>query len=342
MRILSTNRAHQFWSGAVTMLRALRTLTTTAGKSAATDDGMILRCFVDAKDSGFWLDLEAPDEADFSLLENGFKFHPLTIEDIKHQDQRPKVDEYPGYNFTVIFQALWEKDVVVLRELHLYVGPNFLVSVHQEHSPAIVEVYDRIAKSPDLTKGQPAFLTYLVIDALVDSNFPTLTRLDDAVDELEDDIIAKADSQLLDRMYHMKHSVVELRRLLGAQRDVFQSLITHGIHLQQTDMTLYYRDVYDHIVRQYETVDSLRDLLSSAMDVYLSTVSNRLNQTTKTLTVIASLFLPLSFLTGFYGMNFVFLTQVLETPYLAFAGGVATMLVATGIQLYLFRRRGWI
>ena len=136
--------------------------------------------------------------------------------------------------------------------------------------------------------------------------------------------------------------MVDVRRLLGAQRDVFQALITHGIHLQQADMTLYYRDVYDHIVRQYETVDSLRDLLTSAMDVYLSTVSNRLNQTTKALTVIASLFLPLSFLTGFYGMNFAYLTQVLETPYAAFAIGVLTMMIAILIQLYLFRRRGWL
>jgi magnesium transporter len=140
----------------------------------------------------------------------------------------------------------------------------------------------------------------------------------------------------------LKHSVTELRRFLGAQRDVFQRLITHGVHIQQQDMTLYYRDVYDHIVRQYETVDSLRDLLASAMDVYLSTVSNRLNQTMKTLTAIASLFLPLSFLTGFYGMNFAYLVTVLETPYIAFWVGVGTMLGAVAIQLYFFRRRGWI
>jgi magnesium transporter len=320
----------------------LRTLITTSGKQESTATDEIVRCFAEAHTAGFWLDIEKPDDADYLLLENTFKFHPLTIEDIKHQQQRPKVDEYPDYNFTVIFQALWETDNVQVREHHLYVGPNYLISVHGDHSPALTQVHDRIAKSPDLTKGQPAFLTYLVIDALVDSTFPALERLDDAVDELEDNIIAKATTELLDRIYHMKHSVVELRRLLGAQRDVFQALITHGIHLQQQDMTLYYRDVFDHIVRQYETVDSLRDLLTSAMDVYLSTVSNRLNQTTKALTVIASLFLPLSFLTGFYGMNFVYLTQILETPYLAFAVGVGTMLIATGIQLWLFRRRGWI
>jgi magnesium transporter len=136
--------------------------------------------------------------------------------------------------------------------------------------------------------------------------------------------------------------VSELRRFLGAQRDVFQKLTTHGIHLQQDDMTLYYRDVYDHMVRQYETADSLRDLLTGAMDVYLSTVSNRLNETTKALTVIASLFLPLSFLTGFYGMNFAYLVNVLESPYLAFLIGVGTMIIATLIQLYFFKRRGWL
>lgn len=323
-------------------MHALRTLITTAGKEASADDADIERCFGAAKLLGFWLDIQAPDEADYRLLEDFFKFHPLTIEDIKHQQQRPKVDEYQDFNFTVVFQALWEHDNVVVREHHLFVAQTYLVTVHQEPSPALAAVHDRIAKSPELTKGQPAFLTYYVIDALIDSTFPALEKLDDSVDELEDDIIAKTTPELLDRIYHLKHSVVELRRLLGAQRDVFQSLITHGIHLQQADMTLYYRDVYDHIVRQYETVDGLRDLLTSAMDVYLSTVSNRLNQTTKALTVIASLFLPLSFLTGFYGMNFAYLTQVLETPYLAFAVGIGTMLIATVIQLWLFRRRGWI
>ncbi len=320
----------------------MRTIITTTGKTEDTTTDSVIQCLQAAHIMGFWLDIEAPDDSDFKLLEETFKFHPLTIEDIQHENQRPKVDEYADFNFTVIMQALWERDDVVTRENHLFVGPSYLVTVHKHHSPALVGVQERIEKSPELTKGQPSFLTYLVIDALVDSTFPALERLDDAVDSLEDEIIEKTTTQLLDRIYHMKHSVVELRRLLGAQRDVFQALITHGIHLQQADMTLYYRDVYDHIVRQYETVDSLRDLLTSAMDVYLSTVSNRLNSTTKALTVVASLFLPLSFLTGFYGMNFVYLTSKLETPYAAFAVGVGTMVAATLIQLYFFRRRGWI
>jgi len=320
----------------------LRTLLTITGKTPTTDIKDIMKCFSDAQQAGFWLDIEAPDEDDYRLLEDTFKFHPLTIEDIRHQNQRPKVDEYTDYNFTVIFVAVWENDDIALREQHLFVGAHYLVTVHQEPSSQLKELQERIHKSPELTHGKPAFLTYLAIDFLVDASFPVLDKLDDEVDTLEDEITEKATQEQLTRIYHLKHTVTELRRFLGAQRDVFQALITHGIHLQQQDMTLYYRDVYDHIVRQYETVDSLRDLLTGAMDVYLSTVSNRLNQTTKALTVIASLFLPLSFLTGFFGMNFAYLVSVLETPYAAFAVGVGTMVVATLIQLWLFRRRGWI
>jgi magnesium transporter len=320
----------------------VRTLLTITGQTPATRVEDITRCFNEKHEAGFWLDIEAPDDADYDLLETTFKFHPLTIEDIRHQDQRPKVDEYTDYNFSVLFVAMLIGDEIALREHHLFVGAHYLITVHQEPSTALKELQERIQKSPELAHGKPSFLTYLAIDTLVDATFPVLDQLDDVVDALEDDITERATRQSLARIYNLKHTVSELRRFLGAQRDVFQKLITHGIHLQQDDMTLYYRDVYDHMVRQYETADALRDLLTGAMDVYLSTVSNRLNETTKALTVIASLFLPLSFLTGFYGMNFAYLVNVLESPTLAFVVGLVTMLVAVGIQLYFFRRRGWI
>lgn len=320
----------------------MRKLFTVDGHVEDASHIEIQRCFTAAHEKGFWLDIEAPSDEDYHMLEHTFKFHPLAIEDIKNQDQRPKVDEYSDYNFAVIFQADWQGEDISFHEHHLFVGANYLITVRLDASSAIDELQRRIKHSPELTKGQPAFLTYLVIDALVDATFPALEKLDDTVDALEDEITAKASRDSLNRIYHLKHAVTDLRKFLGAQREVFQRLITHGIHLQQQDMTLYYRDVYDHIVRQYETVDGLRDLLTSAMDVYLSTVSNRLNRTTTTLAVIASVFLPLSFLTGFYGMNFTFLTQVLEIPYWTFWVGLGTMIVSIFIQLYLFRRRGWI
>jgi len=190
----------------------MRTLLTTTGKVDDTDDAAISRCFTSAHTDGFWLDIEQPDADDFKLLEASFKFHPLTIEDIQHQNQRPKIDEYPDYNFAVIFQADWVQDEPVFREHHLFVGPTFLVSVHTDPAPALAVLKERIAKSPDLTKGQPSFLTYLVVDAIVDATFPVLERVDDTVDQLEDDIIDKAAPGALDRIYHLKHSVIDLRR----------------------------------------------------------------------------------------------------------------------------------
>jgi magnesium transporter len=216
------------------------------------------------------------------------------------------------------------------------------VTVHSDPQPQLTDLRKRIEARPDTTKDQPAFLTYLVVDQIVDANFPVLDELDNTIDELEDTIIDKADPEQLRTIYSLKHSITRLRQLLGAQRDLFQRLITSALGPDDREMGLYYRDVYDHIIRQYETVDSLRDLLTGAMDVYLSTVSNRLNVTMRTLTVIASLFLPLTFLTGFYGMNFAYLTQVLEPPYIAFWIGIGTMLVATAIQFWFFRRRGWV
>jgi magnesium transporter len=293
-------------------------------------------------EEGFWMDIEAPDDEDFEILTKAFEFHPLTIEDVKHGDQRPKLEEYKGYSFMVLFEATLKDDQLDFEEYFLYLADDYLVTVHTDPQPYLTELRKRIEAQPEITKDQPAFLTYLVVDQIVDANFPILDQLDNTIDELEDTIIERADPEQLRIIYRLKHDITRLRQLLGAQRDLFQRLITSSLGPDDREMSLYYRDVYDHIIRQYETVDSLRDLLTGAMDVYLSTVSNRLNNTMKTLTAVASLFLPLTFLTGFYGMNFAYLTQVLEPPYISFWIGVGTMVVATLIQFWFFRRRGWI
>ena len=322
----------------------MRTLITTKGDSLGdpSDKAIAARLKV-CHDDGFWLDIQGPDQDDFTLLEKVFGFHHLTIEDIQHQDQRPKLEEYHGYTFIVIFTgALVAEGEVKFREHHMFVSKDYLVTVHDEPAELLVELAGRIKRSPDLTKGNPGFLTYLVIDELVDSLFPLLETLDERIDGLEDQILDKATPELLGDIYKLKHQVIELRKFIGAQRDLFQRLITHSIDIHGEELTLYWRDVHDHLIRQYETVDSLRDLLTGAMDVYLSTVSNRLNNTMKALTVIASLFLPLTFLTGFFGMNFLYLTGNLEPSTPSFAIGIIVMLLSVGIQFYFFRRRGWL
>ena len=322
----------------------MRTLITTKGASLddPSDKAIAARLKICHED-GFWLDIQGPGEDDLKLLEKVFGFHHLTIEDIQHQDQRPKLEEYHGYTFIVLFTgALTANGEITFSEHHMFVSKDYLVTVHDEPADILIALATRVRQNPDLTKGNPGFLTYLVIDQLVDSLFPLLETLDDRIDSLEDMILENATAVLLAEIYKFKHQVIELRKFIGAQRDLFQRLITHSMDIHGEELTLYWRDVHDHLIRQYETVDSLRDLLTGAMDVYLSTVSNRLNNTMKALTVVSSIFLPISFLTGFFGMNFLFLTGTLEVSTQSFFIGVGTMVLSVIIQIYFFRRRGWL
>ena len=317
----------------------MRTLFTADGHSREVDPSTVQRLLA-APHQVFWLDMQAPDDDDYRLLSDTFKFHQLTIEDVKHQNQRPKLDGYDGYVFAVVFVIALDGEEVSFREHHLYIAPDYLVSVHQEPEPSFDTLNERIAELPESTCRKSSFLTYLVMDSLVDTTFAALETLDESVDKLQDEVLQNANNAQLALLQDMKHSAVEMRRVLGAQRDMFQRLVTLSLEADR-ETTAYYRDVYDHIIRQYETVDSLRDLLTGAMDVYLSTVSNRLNMTVKALTVVASLFLPLTFLTGFFGMNFGWLVSRIGTLY-AFMIGLSLMAISIITQLVFFRRRGWI
>jgi magnesium transporter len=298
-----------------------------------------LETALEANDQGFWLDIENPEEPDYALLQEIFHFHPLTLEDIRHENQRPKLEEYGDYSFAVLFTADWSGTELKIREHHLYISKHYLVSVHLEPSPELEQIHQRLKAAPELTKRGLPFLFYLVVDKLVDQVFTVIDQLDAATDSLEDAILARDNREALGQIYGLKRAVVDLRKVLGAQRDLFQRLTTQS--LDEQEMTLYFRDVYDHVVRQYETVDSLRDLLTSAMDVYLSTVSNRLNEIMRRLTVIATLFMPLTFITGFFGMNFLWLVNHIST-FGAFLVGIGLMVATLMVQFLYFRRSGWV
>jgi magnesium transporter len=319
-----------------------RHLIATLGPLVEPRTDQIEACLREGK-QGFWLDIENPDAADYELLEKTFKFHPLALEDIRHQNQRPKLDEYAGYVFVVLFAAEFDGEQIQIREQHLFLSPQYLVSVHLEPSPPLDQLRERIRANPDLTHRTLPFLFYLVVDQLVDAIFPVIEQIDEATEQLEDAIVARADPASLGRLTNLKRAIIDLRKVLGAQRDVFQRLTTHTIGMEGgQEMTIYYRDVYDHLIRQYETVDSLRDLLTSAMDVYLSTVSNRLNQVITRLTVFATLFLPLTFLTGFFGMNFAWLVAHIAPAWTFWVLAVGVMLATSALQLFYYRRRGWL
>jgi magnesium transporter len=241
----------------------------------------------------------------------------------------------------VLFAAELSGEELEFHELHLYLSQQWLVTVHDDPLPPLTGVRQRIDDDASVTRNDVVFVQYLVISGVVDGLFPTLDQLDDTIDQLEDTVLARPTPSLLARLTGLKHEVAELRRVLGPQRDVFQRLLSHSLEHSEGELPLYWRDVYEDLVRQYEVADSLRDLLTGAMDVYLSTVSNRLNGTMMRLTVIASVFLPLTFLTGFFGMNFGFLVTHIG-GIVAFLLGVGLMLTSLVVQLLLFWRRGWL
>jgi magnesium transporter len=288
----------------------------------------------------FWLDLDNPTEGDFAILRDVFKFHPLAVEDSEQFNQRSKIDGYDDFVFIVIYGAGSAEDRLV--EVHCFYSDRFLVTVHRQACPVLAEIRRRYEKREGGIE-QPSLLLYRVVDGLVDSFFPSLAAFDDRIDDLEDAIFLSASDEQLQEIFQMKRRLVEMRKILTPQRDAFASLmgaVAELPGLAERDEH-YFRDVYDHLIRISDLIDSYRDLLTGAMDVYLSTVSNRLNAVMKQLTIIATVFLPLTFITGFFGQNFDWMVTQIHSGPMFLVLGVGTEIVALLALLAFFRRRGW-
>ncbi len=288
----------------------------------------------------FWLDLDQPEPDDFEILRDTFKFHPLAVEDSEHFDQRAKIEDYDDFVFLVVYGASSDDDRLV--EVHCFYSERFLVTVHRDDFPAFAEIRRRYQRRETAIE-QPSLLLYRIVDGLVDSFFPILAEFDDRIDELENAIFVHVDDRQLQEIFRMKRLLVGMRKAVSPQRDAFASLmggIAQLPGLAEEDER-YFRDVYDHLIRISDLIDSYRDLLTSAMDVYLSTVSNRLNGVMKQLAVIATIFLPLSWLTGFFGQNFGWLVGKVGRWQTFVGVGVGTELLTLLLLLAFFKRRGW-
>ena len=288
----------------------------------------------------FWLDLYRPAETDFGILTEVFKFHPLAVQDSENFDQRAKIDEYDDFTFIVVYGASPDEDRLV--EVHCFYSERFLVTVHRDDCPAFADLRER-QDQHDRPAEKPSLLLYRVLDSLISSFFPILSVFDDRIDELEDQIFVSASDEQLQEMFQMKRLLVGVRKAVTPQRDSFATLMGRFVDLPGFDAEdeHYFRDIYDHLIRISDLIDSYRDLLSSTMDVYLSTVSNRLNSVMKQLTVIATVFLPLTFITGFFGQNFGYLTGHI-TNWETFVGlGIGIELIALLLLLGFFNRRHW-
>lgn len=288
----------------------------------------------------FWLDLDRPDEGDFEILREVFGFHPLAVEDSEHFGQRAKIDDYDDHVFLVLYGAAPDDDRLV--EVHAFYGERYLVTVRRDEAPAFTEVRERFARRAQPLDHPPRLL-YRIVEALVDSFFPLLADFDDRIDEIEDQTFLNATDAQLQEIFGMKRVLIGLRKAVTPERDMFARLVGEIVTLPgaTAEDERYFRDVYDHLIRVSDLIDTYRDLLTSSMDVYLSTVSNRLNDVMKQLTVIATIFLPLGWLTGFFGQNFAFEVRHITSWWAFVALGLGTELVALVALLAFFKRRGW-
>ena len=290
----------------------------------------------------FWLDLTGLDQdtAD-TLLRDTFGFHPLAIEDTQHFGQRPKIDAYDGYALMVVYGATAGERLV---EVHCYYTESYLVTVHHDPCPDLADLAARLRRGAAGRHRDHIMLLYRVVDTLVDGYFPVLASLDDEIDELEDEILDRPTDQQLGRLFDMKRSLIAMRKVVTPQRDMFASLLSgrNALPGMSQDSEPYFRDLYDHLIRISDLVDSYRDLMSGVLDTHISTVSNRLNVVMKQLTIIATIFLPLSFLTGFFGQNFGWMIGHITGLPMFLEGGIALPLLVVTTLLLVFRQRGWL
>jgi magnesium transporter len=291
----------------------------------------------------FWLDLHAPSEEQLQQLGRIFGFHSLALEDAGHLGQRPKLDEYGEYAFLVFYGARQEPDGRIgLSEVHMFVSGDYLVTLHEEPVTGLHELRTRLqARDP----RSEQFLVYSVLDTITDTFFPVLSSVDEEIDAIEDAVLAEPGEAQLQRIFALKRDLVALRRVITPQRDIFARGIDRIAELPglQSDARDYFRDIYDHLIRISDLVDSYRDLLSGVTDMYLSTVANRQGEVAKQLTIIATIFLPLTFITGFFGQNFSFLVvHVLNTTFSFYALGLGSLVVSCVVFIVFFRRRGWL
>ncbi len=288
-----------------------------------------------------WVDITGPGDADLAVMRDVFRFHPLAIEDTINQRQRPKVEEYPGHLFVILNPGTTDGARLQFRELDAFVGERFLVTVHPAAEPVVEAAEQRIERLCGQGPIGSAALLYVLVDTVVDTYFPMLDRIGDRLDEIEGEILRRPREAALHRLFRLKRGLVEMRKVVAPQRDMFNLLTRRELpYLAQPDMQYHLRDVYDHLLRVTDMLDTYRELVTSSVDLYVSAISNRLNLVFNRLTMATVVIGCLAVITGFYGMNF-------ELTWPPFAAGwgvpftLALMAAAAALAVAIFRSARW-
>lgn len=294
-----------------------------------------------------WLNVDGlGDAAVLQRIGEVFGLHPLALEDVVNVHQRAKVEQYPNHLF-IVSRMLEEQDPTRTEQLSLFLGPDFVLTFQERAGDCFEPVRHRIRQNQGLVRWAGAdYLAYALMDAVVDRYFPVLERCGERLDELEEHVSVSADGAVMERVYALRKSLLVMRRAVWPQRDALSGLMRDVNPLITDETRVYLRDCYDHTVQIIDMLENEREMASSLVEIYMSSVSNRTNEIMKVLAVIATIFIPLSFIAGLYGMNFNPEASPLNMPELNWYWGYPAALLGMGCialgQLVFFWRRGWL
>jgi len=292
-----------------------------------------------------WVDLQQPGDEELDWLRDTFHFHPLAMEDVKRHQERAKIDRYDNYYFFILHAIEYDTDrlKVDIHETDLFIDRDYLVSIHGVELPGLDEVRNRL-KEARLPQGTTSFLTYLITDSVVDHYFPAIDDIGDLIDELDAAIIEKPDRESMRKIFRLRRNLLLIRKHIAPLRDALNELI-RGEESEQlfpnNNARMYFSDIYDHVLRLTDFVDTYRDMLSGSIDAYQSSLSNVLNVNIQRLTVAATILATGTLITGFFGMNEN--GAFIHSPW-PYGGWVilGVLLVLTMLEIWYFRRIGWI
>jgi magnesium transporter len=294
-----------------------------------------------------WVDFEAnPAEEDEPVLRETFGFHPLAIDDALQESHVPKLDDWGSYLYIVMHAVAYgdNDDDVNTLELDVFLGHNYLVTHHDQALEPLNRVWTSIQRDTRHLRMGIDHLLYRIADEVTASYMPVIDRFDTNIDQIEDEIFDKPSSDTLARVFAVKRSVLYLRRIIAPQREVLNKLARDDYEVIDEHDRIYFRDVYDHLVRMYDISEGLRDLVSGMLDTYLSVINNRMNDIMRTLTLITTVFMPISFIASFFGMNFFQPVTPLGlwTGMPAFAATLLIIGLTPPVMFWWMRRRGWV
>jgi magnesium transporter len=315
-------------------------LLTGSGELRKDIDEATLVAALEDPAARLWVDIDGNDPECVSLLQRVFRFHPLAIEDTQNPKSRVKIDEYATFLFVnvrvVRFCESTPEDPYDLEtfNLYLFIGKTFLVTVRAEPLEGIETVAESLDRSPERLSAGPARLAHAILDAAVDAYFPILDQFDEFIESLEDRVFKAEGAGPVHEVFDLRHSVTHLRRYLAPQREVFNVLTNRPSPFVPQEAQLYFRDLYDHMLRINDTLDSFRELLASVLETHFSQVSNRLGSAGRNLAMVATASLPFVVIAGLYGMNVKDIPYA-DHPYVFEILVAVQLLVAVGLVVWL-------